>query len=90
LLDFRSLAGVEHVLDGEGVEIQPCREVLQHLDVAEPVDVDPGDFARLESPLEIGDARVCRFLEPVLVVAHHADDRRLSVTIGGVGYQRGR
>ena len=48
LLDFRALAGVEDVFEGERVELEFLAEDSEGFHVAEAIDVDPGDLAVVE------------------------------------------
>ena len=55
VLELGALAAVEHVLEGEGMEVEQLAEPLEEGDVLQPLDVDPGDGGGVAVGLELRD-----------------------------------
>ena len=89
-LGFRPLAGVEDVFERERVEVELFADGLERLDVAEAVDVDPGDSAAMELRAEFGEVGDFTFLEMILFILDEMDGRADDLAIDEVGNQRGR
>ena len=89
-LDFRPLAGVEDVLERERMEIEFFPEEGERLDIAEPVDVDPGHFAVFDMRGEFGDVGDFPFLEVGTVILDDLDRRLAAFAIDQMRHQRGR
>ena len=79
LLELGALAGREHIFERERMEIKTRTERAQNIDVAQPVDVDPGDAIVIEVRKELVLVRDRAFLETGAVIFDQRDVRPLAV-----------
>ena len=76
LFHLRALAGVEHVFQGQRVQIETLPEDAQDAQVTQAIDVDPGDKLIAEMREELVTADVLPFLKTVKSILDEGDDRR--------------
>ena len=76
LFHLRTLARVEHVFQGQRVQIETLPEDAQNAQVTQAVDVDPGDKLIAEMREELITADVLSFLKTVRSILDEGDDRR--------------
>ena len=89
-LHLRSLAGVERVLEGEGMEPVFFPERLENLRVAQPLDVEPADAAVVGESGQVGDGRDGFFHEAGAVVLDQSHGRLGGLVRRGEGGEGGR
>src|SRR4029434_6036123 len=76
LFHFWTLVRVEHVFQGQRVQIETLPEDAQNAQVTQAVDIDPGDKLIVEMREELIRADVLPFFKTVRSILNEGDDRR--------------
>ncbi len=79
-LDLRALIGLDDVGEHQRVQAEAPADGAHDLEVAQPLDIDPGDREALRELFELADRGERPLLEPLGTVGDHLDagrDRRL-------------
>ena len=77
LLDLRALAGIEHIFQCQRMQVKPFAEHAENFDVAEPVDIDPGDQFIVEMRKKFARIAHDVFVEMFRIVLDQGNDGRL-------------
>ena len=87
---FRALTHVEHVFQRERMEAVFFADRFQHFHVAEPVHVEPPDFAVVELRVrQVGEIFDDALVDRVEVVFDELDDGLLRIALGGQRHESG-
>ena len=82
MLDLWTLPGVEYVFESKRMKVESPSEKAQHVDVVEPIDVDPGDAIIIEMFEKFVAVGNLAFLEMCSIIFNQGDDRRMPLDVG--------
>ena len=77
LFDLWALVGIEHVFQGERVQVEALTQDAQDTEVAQAIDVNPGHELVIEMPEKLVTVYVRFFFKAVGPVLDQGDDRGL-------------